>query len=427
MRSKSEIIKFIVYTSIFIPILIFILEITFIFVNKSNTKLTNSTRYDPLTGWREDCENKYSNPENYKFLICDRNGFIKTPYEHDRKQKDTYGILLLGNSVAMGEGLYGFDNAKTFASQLEKNLRNENPKIDLINAAYSGFNTWQEHVETFRYLNSEPFNDDLPPLGLIVSFGGIQDFWNFIRLLSKNDGEKNEYNYANGMMIDKNNIEYINFLTSSSLGNIRSGFIAFSNSIRKRSNFLYYIDNLRSKNRVKPGIYEKKQLTINLETNTKNMNLREVLEQRLNLDYEEYEKIKNYAIQSTLRNISSTANLNLDSQYIYVYAPNYFSSLSEKLLKSSDYKYLIGTKHLIGNPIFPLKILEREMHLIEKDYRKTLMSAIKENRKIELIDYSQKAENVNWFIDYSHFNEFAASKISKTLAEEILNLIKKRF
>ena len=33
-------------------------------------------------------------------------------------------------------------NEKTFASQLEKNLRNKNHKIDLVNAAYAGF-TWQ--------------------------------------------------------------------------------------------------------------------------------------------------------------------------------------------------------------------------------------------------------------------------------------------
>ena len=421
MKGRNEIIKFIAYTSIFIPIIIFILEITFLFINKANTKFTNGTKYDSLTGWRENCDNKKTNPKNYKFLICDRNGFIKTPFENN-KQKDTYGILLLGNSVAMGEGLYGFENEKTFASQLEKNLRNENPKIDLVNAAYSGFNTWQEHVETFRYLNSEPFNDDLPRLRLIISFGGIQDFWNFIRLLSRNDGKRNEYSFANGMMIDKNNIEYINFLTSSSLGNIRSGFIAFSNSIRKSSNFLSYIDNLRSKNKVKPGTYEKKQLTINLETKIKNKNLKEVLEQRLNLDFAEYQKIKNYAIQSTLRNISSTSNLNLHSKYIYVYAPNYFSSLSEKQLKSNDYKYLIGIKHLIGNPVFPLKILEREMHLIEKDYRETLLSEMRRNKKIKSIDYSQKAENTNWFIDYSHFTEFAASELSSMLAIEILDI-----
>ena len=422
MKSNSKITKFIFFTSLFIPLIIFILEITFIFINKSNDKFTSGTKYDSLSGWRENCDKKSSNPENNNFLICDRNGFIKTPFEHTNKKKDTYGILLLGNSVAMGEGLYGFDNEKTFASQLEKNLRNKDPRIDLINAAYSGFNTWQEHVETFRYLNSEPFNEDLPSLGLIVSFGGIQDFWNFIRLLSKNNEYKFEYSYANGMMIDKNNIEYINFLTSSSLGNIRSGFISFLNSIRKSSKFLSYIDDLRSSNKLKPGIYEKKQFTINVESHIKNKNLREVLEQRLNLDYEEYKKIKNYAIQSTLRNISSTANLNIDSKYIYVYAPNYFSSLSEKQLNSKDYKYLIGIKHLIGNPDFPLKILEREMYLIERDYRETLFSEIERNKNITFIDYSQKAENTNWFLDYSHFTEFAASKISSMLAIEILDI-----
>ena len=95
MRSKSEIIKFILYTTLFIPLIIFILEITFLFINKSNTKLTNGTKYDSLTGWRENCDKKYTNPENYQFLICDRNGFIKTPHENSIKQKDTYGILLL--------------------------------------------------------------------------------------------------------------------------------------------------------------------------------------------------------------------------------------------------------------------------------------------------------------------------------------------
>ena len=423
MRSKSEILKFIFYTSIFIPIIIIILEITFLFINKSNTKITNGTKYDSLTGWRENCDNKYINPENYKFLICDRNGFIKTPFEHDNKQKDIYGILLLGNSVAMGEGLYGFDNEKTFASQLEKNLRNIDPNVDLINAAYSGFNTWQEHVETFRYLNSEPFNDYLPSLDLIVSFGGIQDFWNFMRLLSTNDEKRNEYSFANGMMINKKNIEYVNFLTNSSLGNIKSGFITFLNSIKKSSNFLSYLNDFRSINKVKPGTYEKKQLTINVETKIKNKNLKEVLEQRLNLDLAEYEKIKNYAIQSTLRNISSTANLDLENKYIYVYAPNYFSSLSREQLNGQNYKYLIGIKHLVGNPIFPPKILEREMFLIEKDYRESLSKEIEKNKNIIYIDYSQKAESSSWFLDYSHLTEFAASKLSLKLAEDISEII----
>ncbi len=425
MKSKSEVIKFIVYTSLLIPITISILEVTFLFINKANIKLTNGTKYDSLTGWRENCDNKKTNPKNYNFLICDRNGFIKTPFEYENNQKDIFGILLLGNSVAMGEGLYGFDNEKTFASQLEKNLRNKNPKIDLINAAYSGFNTWQEHVETFRYLNSEHFNNDLPPLKIIVSFGGIQDFWNFIRLLSNKNLNRNEYSFANGMMIAQKNIEYINFLTSSSQGNIKSGLIIFLNSIRKSSNFLSYMDNLKSRNKVKPGIYEKKQLTIYSEKNIKKRNLVEVLEKVFNINYKEYEKIKNYAIQSTLRNLSATANLNSPKKYIYAYAPNYFSSLSEKQLNGQNYKYLIGIKHLVGDPIFPPKILEREIFLIEKDYRESLLKEIEKNRKIILIDYSQEAEDSSWFIDYSHLTEFAASKLSSKLAIDILEIIKR--
>ena len=67
----------------------------------------------------------------------------------------------------------------------------------------------------------------------------------------------------------------------------------------------------------------------------------------------------------------------MDNKYIYVYAPNYFSSLSEDQLNGQNYKYLIGIKHLVGDPIFAPKILEREMYLIEKDYRETLSKEIK--------------------------------------------------
>ena len=62
MKDRNEIIKFIVYTSIFIPIIIFILEITFLFINKANNKFTNGTKYDSLTGWKENCDNKNTDP-----------------------------------------------------------------------------------------------------------------------------------------------------------------------------------------------------------------------------------------------------------------------------------------------------------------------------------------------------------------------------
>ena len=425
MRSKSQIARIFIYTILIFPLIIFVLEISFLFLNKSSNKFVSRTIYDSLTGWRNNCDKKDSNPRNLDFLICDENGFIKTPYETKNKLENTYGVLLLGNSVAMGEGLYGFNNEKTFASQLENYLRMQNPSIDLVNAAYSGFNTWQEHVETFRYLNSEPFNNNLPSADLILSFGGIQDFWNFIRLLSTSKNYKeNKYSFANGMMIDKSNIEYINFLASSSLGNIKSGIFSFLNSIKTGSKLLSYFDYLAFTKKIKPGVYEKVQLTIDIEPNDHNKNLIEIINDRFNLDLQEYETIKNYAIKSKLRNIIANSNLDLDSKYIYVYAPNYFSSMSEEQLNGDDYKYLIGIKHLIGNPIFPLKILDREMSLIEKDYRETFFRELNNDKKIIFLDYSQKAEATNWFLDYSHFTEFAASELSSILAKELIDFIK---
>ena len=140
-------------------------------------------------------------------------------------------------------------------------------------------------METFRYFNSEPFRDNLPSADLILSFGGIQDFWNFIRLLSTfNDEKVREYSFANGMMIKNSNIEYINFLTSSSLGNIKGGILSFINSIKTSSKLFSYLDYLASTKKLKPGVYEKVQLTIDIQTNYQNKTLEEVVNNRFNLD-----------------------------------------------------------------------------------------------------------------------------------------------
>ena len=126
MNRKRDVIIALLYIILFFPLIFIFLELTSLVFNKSN-KFSPATIYDPLTGWRNNCTNKEVNPENLDFLICDKNGFIKTPYETNKNSKNIYGILLLGNSVAMGEGLHGFNNEKTFASQLEKHLRLEDP------------------------------------------------------------------------------------------------------------------------------------------------------------------------------------------------------------------------------------------------------------------------------------------------------------
>ena len=65
------------------------------------------------------------------------------------------------------------------------------------------------------------------------------------------------------------------------------------------------------------------------------------------------------------------------------------------------------------------------MYLIEKDYRETLSKEIEKIGKIIYIDYSQEAKSINWFLDYSHFTEFAASELSSKLAEDIFEVIKR--
>ena len=110
--------------------------------------------------------------------------------------------------------------------------------------------------------------------------------------------------------------------------------------------YLFIIYFLSSSKNIKPGFYEKEQLTINIQLSSKNKNLKEIIKNSFNINFNEYEKIKNYAIKSTIRNITSTSNIKNDSKYIYVYAPNYFSSLSEDQLNGDNFKYLIGINHL---------------------------------------------------------------------------------
>ena len=415
MSKKNKILSYIL---IFFPLLIFTIEVSSLFITRGNNFNRRQTKYDAITGWRKECKNNYSNVQNKEFLICNRHGLIKTPYQS--KGKNIFGILLLGNSVAMGEGLYGYENNKTFASQLELNLRNQDTSIDLVNAAYSGFNSWQEYSEMIRYLNAEPFFDDLPALDMVVSFGGIQDFWRFVRLLNTfNNPKKMEYSFANNMMIEKTTIEYINFLSSSTSGNIKSGFSSFINAIKAKSRMINIFDNIYNKI-FSNTIYNKKtELVINDDNNSASGNLKDIVEKSFGLNYKKYEIIRDYSIKSTIRNLKASSNvLNPEINYVYVYAPTYFSSLSENSLNN---KYVIGIRHLVGFPKFSLKIFESEMRIIESDYRSALIREIKKIPAIILLDYSGEAKS-NWFFDYSHFTEFAASKISFKLSNQLLQI-----
>ena len=420
--SKINKNKILLYVIIFFPLLICTIELTSLFLNKGIDFNRRQNKYDAITGWRKECKNNSSNHINKEFLICNRHGLIKTP--HQSNGKNVFGILLLGNSVAMGEGLYGYGNNKTFASQLELNLRKKDPTIDLINGAYSGFNSWQEHSEMTRYLNVEPFFDDLPSLDMVVSFGGIQDFWRFVRLIYNfENSSKLEYGLANNMMIEKTTIDYINFLTSSSSGNITSGFISFINSIKAKSRIIKLFDNFYSETFRKTKYNKKFELVINESKISASNDLKDIIERSFGMDFEKYKLIRDYSVNSTIRNLKATSSaLNPGIKYVYVYAPTYFSSLPDDGFKN---KYVVGIKHLVGFPKFSLKIFESEMSIIERDYRNVLMREIKKIPTIVLVDYSKEAKSF-WFFDYSHFTEFAANQISAKLSGQLLQIINKK-
>ena len=419
---KNRQIKILLYVLFLIPLIIFTAELTSLFFLKGNNINKPRTKYDAITGWRKECKNNYSNLQNENFLICNKHGLIKTPFQNSNK--NAYGILLLGNSVAMGEGLYGHGNKKTFGSQLEFNLRDKDQSIDLINAAYSGFNTWQEHSEMVRYLNVEPFYDDLPALNMVVSFGGIQDFWGFLRLLKNFQNSSTlEYAYANNMMIEKTNIDYINFLSSSSSGNIKSGLFAFINSIKSKSNSLKVLDRIYKKTFGNTKYNRRLELVINQNSSLPSDDLKEIIKNSFGLTFERYTKIRNYFVKSTIRNISASSNLLYpEIKYVYVYAPTFFSSLSKEDL--NDDKYVVGIKHLIGYPKFAIKIFESEMKIIERDYRNALLNEMDKIPHLNVLDYSGKAKSF-WFFDYSHFTEYAANQITINLSKELL-LIKNK-
>ena len=416
--SKKNKIRVISYILIIFPLLILTTELIGLLLKRGNDFNMRKTKYDAITGWRKECKNNYSNNQNKEFLICNRHGLIKTPYQSNGK--NVFGILLLGNSVAMGEGLYGYGNNKTFASQLELNLRSQDPSIDLVNAAYSGFNTWQEHSEMIRYLNAEPFFEDLPALDMVVSFGGIQDFWRFVRLLNTfQNSQKLEYSFANNMMIEKTTIDYINFLSSSTSGNIRSGFSSLTNSIKAKSRLVKLFDSFYNKNIRNTKYNKKNELVLNESELSASDNLKDIVERSFGLNFEQYRIIRDYSVNSTIRNLkASSGSLNPRIKYVYVYAPTYFSSLPES---SSKNKYVVGIKHLVGFPKFSLKIFESEMSIIEKDYRNALMHEISKIPTIVLFDYSREAKDY-WFFDYSHFSEFAANQISSKLSNQLLKL-----
>ena len=429
MRRVKNLKNILIYSLLITPLLFIFLEIIsgllnqFVNQGKKNDldkalMLDWNVRSDAISGWRI-CH-KETNGNSINGYECNIHGLPKTPYEKTQTNpENNIGILISGNSVARGILISSIDNINTFAGQLEIKLRSKNKDIDVVNLADNGFSSWQEHAEISRYLNVFPLYDDLPEPRLIISFGGIQDFWNFLQLLFDASMEKTQDSYmqANGLMINKRNMDFLQKATESFQGNINASFQGLGSSIilnlRNKSEFIKLLNRLYSKSIEKINIFQNSSL---LNRSTKNIYLRsleEVVSEKLSMELNQYNLLKNYIIDTVIRNLNATSVIS-DNKFIFAYAPNYFNT---KSLKSKDEFPLISSGN---NEIRQLN--ELDIHLIETDYRKTLLKKLRNYTNMIVFDYSQKA-NDNWFLDYSHFNEAGSAKIAELMANDILRIL----
>ena len=311
----------------------------------------------------------------------------------------------MGNSVAMGDTVFAENNKNTFSFLLEKNLRLINSNIDLINTAYYGFNSWQEYVEAVRYFNNYHDYDDLPKPKLILSIGGIQDFWQFTKYLINSSQEiERKYTQANGFMLNKKTFNFASQLEIVERGNplqnlglfIKSN-ISFYKNI-SNINYLYALKrgNLLNKQE-KEFFYDKDIVSI------------ESILYNLNLNKEEYEEIIETAAQSTVRNINALSNLIDKNSFVYIYMPSRFSSLKEKQ------KYKLEEFNIEG-----FQLTNIQLSFLEKDYKKTLIKLLKIN-KIKYLDYSDMGEYYSWFNDNSHLSIEGSKKMSEKISKDLIN------
>ena len=188
---------------------------------------------------------------NKNLSKINKHGLIKTPYNVNlESKKNNKGILISGNSSAAGFPLtkYGENIEDTFVSRLELDLRMKNYEVDVVNLANFGWNSWQEYTQQVRYYNSEPFFDDLPKVYISASIGGIQDFWLFVNLISREKNYINQFYQANELMSwDSSWDQVLKKLSNALHGDIKSGLDIFKSSVIKniKNRYTYkFLSNL---------------------------------------------------------------------------------------------------------------------------------------------------------------------------------------
>ena len=407
MRFSQGKSKFILYTLLLIPSIVigiefFLAALTTIRGEPHLNAILHKRAMDPINGWRSLPPINYSETDN---SYINRHGLTRTPYTSEKNDsKYTKGILVTGNSVSMGFPLTMTGDYKyTFVNRLESELRKIDKSIDIVNLSNLGFNSWQENVEVVRYLNSQPLYNDLPDINVIASLGGIQDFWNFLNVLNTPNKRINEYYKANGLMTWNTTLDnYYNNINKAMNGNIVSSSRVLLNSfiltIKENSNIFHYLKYIKSK------IIPTNSYPIDIKNikESQELTLAEIVENKINISLEDYQKQKIYLIASVIRNIKSTTALDNNIKFLYIYLPTRFTSINTRKGVNADWSDL------------PLNLTSMDLHIIEKDYRKTLFN------KLSLVDNLQAYSiasigSDDWYYDVSHYSFIGQSKITDVL------------
>lgn len=115
-------------------------------------------------------------------LFTDNYGFIHNG-NPERKlfQKDFHNIILSGGSTAEGANTTS-SNENTIAANLEKKLRKNISKVNVINAAKSGYNSFDEFITLYNLLGQYSFQE-------VIFLNGANDF------LSLTYSKEKKWNY----------------------------------------------------------------------------------------------------------------------------------------------------------------------------------------------------------------------------------------
>tara|TARA_B100000212_G_scaffold284848_1_gene225245 strand:+ start:665 stop:1954 length:1290 start_codon:yes stop_codon:yes gene_type:complete len=415
MDSKKDKKLFFQLIILIFPLMVFTIEIISFGIKKfGNSILPERTniKYSHLTS---DLVNgiRFLEPDNnsrdQKNIYIEKHGLAKTVYRTNNENKSfDKGLIITGNSVSLGHPLIERGKYKnTFVNLLENNLRENKKNIDIVNLSFYNFNSWEENVELNRYIISQTNHNDLPKINLVASIGGIQDFWGFIESLHNERNLNAKYHKAGGLMTWKNrNQPFVDFYKESykaSQGNIFSGFGILVDSVftfaKQNSNTLEIIRRFKDNKLNNINLTYREPYNFNEITNEKYL-LGNILNKKIKITSEEYLSKKNYVIDSTERNIKSMVASIPNKKFLFIYLPTRITVKDQFNIKNR-YKF---------------KALNiKDLHIIEKDYRNSLISKLSALKNIEVINMGDVG-SYDWFTDESHFSLKGHQEITNLLS-----------